>query len=153
MTPTRDSATFSSSVEAVRERINTSNIISDGSTLETRSVDVGTSTSNIKSIMFQSTSSVKSVSDIPYPSTTSLTDKSTLPAKGFITTTPLSRSTVDRGSPLRSQTVTPVSSSLPFVVSSSDGETFVLTTQKPSQVVSVSMKDKTSTHDLRHNSA
>ena len=87
--------------------------------------------------MFQSSDSVAN----------SLAAKSTSSAEAFITTIPSTRSTADSGSRLRSQTLTPVFSSLSFVASSDAFETFPLTTQKPSQVVTVIMKDKTSILD------
>lgn len=137
---TRTSA-FSSSIQEATVRINTSKIRTVGSNLDS-SLDTFApgSISIIKSTMFQTSDAVS-----PYPFTPLLTE-SLFSVEASNTSTSLATSTAGSGSRVQSQTLAHASSSLPFIVSSGVSETSVPTTQKPSQIVSVTMQDKSSTH-------
>lgn len=137
---TRTSA-FSSSIQEATVQINTSKIRTVGSNLDS-SLDTFAPGSIfiIKSTMFQTSDGVS-----PYLFTPSLTE-SLFSVEASNTSTSLATSTAGSGSRVQSQTLAHASSSLPFIVSSGVSETSVLTTQKPSQIVSVTMQDKSSTH-------
>lgn len=139
--PSTQHISATSSIQEATVRINTSKIRTVGSNLDS-SLDTFTpgSISIIKSTMFQTSDGVS-----PYPFTPSLTE-SLFSVKASNTSTSFATSTAGSGSRVHSQTLAHASSSLSFIVSSGVSETSVLTTQKPSQIVSVTMQDKSSTH-------
>ena len=144
--PATINSPFSSTIKEAMVRINTSNIKSIGSEFDS-SLDTfapGSSISNIKSTMFQISFGVST-----YPFASSLTAASLrFSVKASNISTSLTASTAGSGSRLQSLTLTEALSSAPFIVNPSVSETsvVVLTTQKPSKGVSVTMLIKSSTH-------
>lgn len=129
---------FSSTIKEAMVRNNTSNIRILDSSLDTfapRSI------SNIKSTMFQISFSLST-----YPFAPSLTAESLFSVKASNTSTSLTASQAGSGIRLQSLTSAHASSSSPFIVDPGVSETsvLVLTTQKPSKGVSVTMHDKPS---------
>lgn len=135
---TTGTSTFSTSIKEAKVQINSSDMRTTDSILES-SLDTFASTTNtnMKSAMFQTSNGVST-----YPITQSLTAESLFSIKGSSTSTLLTASTAGSGSRLQFQTLAHSSSSLPFSVSPGVS---VLTTQKPPRVVSVTMQDKSST--------
>ena len=135
---TTGTSTFSTSIKEAKVRINSSDMRTTDSILES-SLDTFASATNtnMKSAMFQTSDGVST-----YPITQSLTAESLFSVKGSSTSTLLTASTAGSGSRLQFQTLAHSSFSLPFSVSPGVS---LITTQKPPRVVSVPMQDKSST--------